>query len=83
MVWPDERWMMQLMAKGKEGGREIWGAVVLIARHIIYCTQSRDVTQIYKRKKNEGHSTDRHSSSAATDYNLELKLCSRYSVSKC
>lgn len=39
MVWPDERWMMQLMAGEM---RERRGSVVLIVQHIIYCTQSFD-----------------------------------------
>lgn len=44
MVWPDERWMMQLMAGKKEEGTERQRSVMLIVQYIIYCTSPLTLT---------------------------------------
>lgn len=44
MVWPDERWMMQLMAGKKEEGTERQRSVMMIVQYIIYCTSPLTLT---------------------------------------
>lgn len=56
MVWPDERWMMQLMAGKKEEGTERQRSVMLIVQYIIYCTSPLTLTvrshaDLYKKRE--------------------------------